>query len=700
MATNRYDVFPQADFSFMEYQPEDFTPDLSMLDSLLGGLQQEWDEGRGQLKKIMPDYLRKSPEDAEAAKAFRAKYDQHILDIADAYASGDINAGRRSMKDAIRMMEEDQLPGGEYFELERRNKEYAAKAEEIRKTYKDNPRVAEYLISQIQIEPLRDPDTGNWGSIGSPSQMHADIPETDITGWFNTMLDNIKPTLLKQGWSKKQVDAITSIEDLKTMTGRQFNDIAMILVSSFPRQYQQSIAQRYTADLYHDPNTPQVNPTQVFDLDADGKLMVDDKGRAVFANTPLGNLFRGHVLAGTHVDVKDQLTKVKDDITLEREKSRLRKTELDHEFNLGREQYQTQVYTIDPGIPDWDLKVGDDGKIVDVKSALWLKPGFYEGDAALKASDLHGKGFKDYLQSDKAKENPALQTILGEFEDYIETLDNKKAYEFVKDQYEGMAKAMKTADAIYTSYGAKEKDSIEKVLIGDTDAKGNARIGNIRNMTIITQEPGKTPKSMTYALFAQEYGLTDDSFVKRASALGTVRSDNAIAPSGHKISIALGDKGKDAGKSIEIIASSISLQDAAFKSPEFTLQQARNNLGVDRTEAVFTGIPEVDETFGKVYAVGNTRFRKDLIEEELFKLYTNPGYRSDDPVWKKRVDDLENEKEKLTKNPKLNTFVRRQADLYSYDTDMPLVNPKTGEPLLTLDDIAQFKAFVTNPNKK
>ena len=589
-------------------------------------------------------------------------------------------------------MEEDQLPGGEYFELERRNEEYAAEVDRIRKQYKDNPRVAEYLVDQINIQPLKDPDTGNWGSIAPPDNMYTDIPETDITGWFNTMLDNIKPTLLSQGWSQKDVDSITSIYDLKTRTGRQFNDIAAMLASSFPREYQQSIAQRYAADMYNDSATPRVNPTQIFEVDANGNVITDDAGRYVFANTPLGNLFRGHTLASTHVDVKDQLTKVRDDLSFEAYKSTLRKKEQEHEFNLGQEQFRTQVYTVDPGIPEFDLKIGEDGKMLSTeygkKGKLWMYTDPYGYvTQGIKEGEFANTEFKTFLKSDKAKQNPALQTITDRFADYIETLDNKKAYEFVKNQYEVMSDAMRTTDAIYTSYSPKEKDTIEQVLIGDTDAKGNARIGNIRNMHIITQERGKPPKTMTYAQFAQEYNLTDDAFVKSASALGTVRSDNGIAPSGHKISLSLGGKGKNAGKSIEVIASSISLADAAFKSPEHTLQQARNNMGVDRTEAVFTGIPELDKD-GKYYAVGVTKFKKDIVDENLFELYTNSGYKTEDSVWRKQVEELELEKEKLIKNPKLNTFVRRQADLYRYSDD-------TKAPF-TLDELANLKSEIVN----
>jgi len=698
MATNRYDVFPQADYSFMEYQQEDFKPDLSMLDSLLGGLQDEWDTGQGALKKIMPDYLRRSKEDSAAAKAFRAKYDQSILDIASAYASGDINAGRRMMKDATRQMEEDQLPGGEYFELERRNKEYAAEAERIRKQYEDNPRVAEYLVNQINIQPLKDPDTGNWGSINPPDNMYSDIPETDITGWFNTMLDNIKPTLIQQGWSKKQVDSITSIHDLQTLSGRQFNEIAEMLASSFPREYIQSISQRYAADMYHDPSTPVLNPAKVFDTDANGKVIYDDRGRAVFADTPLGNLFKGHTLAATHTDINNQLTKVKDDLSLEAYKSRLRKDEQDYEFNLGQEQYRTQVFTVDPGIPDFNVKLGDDGK------AYFERPqsdfdntplGQLAANHPLRAKGLidnskTAKPFKEYIKSQEAQANPVMASIYGDFKDVIDGMDNKEAYEFVKHHYEIQQDKMKTSDAIYINYSPKKRDVVQKGLIGNVDGKGVAAIGNIRNMTIITQDPGKPPKEMSFGQFLQEHGLDDGEFVKQAFVHGDVRSDNSIAPSGHKISVSLGDGKSSRGKSIEIIASNISLQDAAFKAPEFTLQQARNNPSVSRTEAVFTGIPELDAE-GKVYAVGRDIRQLDVVDEALFNLYTSEGYRDDDPVWSQRVEQLEKEKEKLIKNPKLNTFVRRQADLYNYADDK--------KAPYTLDQLAELKGYLSNPKK-
>ena len=45
MALNRFDTFLPNDYQFQVYQPQEYVPDLGMLDSLLGGLQKEYDTG-------------------------------------------------------------------------------------------------------------------------------------------------------------------------------------------------------------------------------------------------------------------------------------------------------------------------------------------------------------------------------------------------------------------------------------------------------------------------------------------------------------------------------------------------------------------------------------------------------------------------------------------------------------------------------
>lgn len=170
MANNRFDQFVPSDFSFSIHTPQEYTPDLSMLDSLLGGLQKEYDTGMSTLNKIMPNYLRNSPSDVEAAQQFRAKYDTLIEQASEAFAGGNVNEGRRLMSQGMREIEKDQLPGGDYYELERRVREYKGIVDKYNKMYKDSPGgYLPQILDRIGITDFRDPETGEAQSIADPN---------------------------------------------------------------------------------------------------------------------------------------------------------------------------------------------------------------------------------------------------------------------------------------------------------------------------------------------------------------------------------------------------------------------------------------------------------------------------------------------------------------------------------------------------
>lgn len=167
---NRYDQFLDNDYSFQVYQPQEWQPNLEVMDEVLTGLQTEYDTGLGELERIMPNYLRQSESDTQAAQQFRQKYDNLIAQTTDAFTKGNINEGRRMMREGLREIEKDQLPGGDYYELERRVGEYKGIIDKYNKIYKDAP--GEYLpeiLNRIGITEFRNPETGEAQSIIDPN---------------------------------------------------------------------------------------------------------------------------------------------------------------------------------------------------------------------------------------------------------------------------------------------------------------------------------------------------------------------------------------------------------------------------------------------------------------------------------------------------------------------------------------------------
>jgi len=178
MAISRYDQFLDNDYSFQQYTPVEWQPNLEVMDEVLTGLQTEYDTGMGQLERIMPDYWRDSESDTQAAQQFRSKYDNLIAQTTDAFTKGNINEGRRLMNEGLREIERDKLPGGEYFELERRKKEYDLEDKKLQTIYLDpkssqyNPQDYEYYKNKLKenASPFKD-EQGNYGTIETPEMV-------------------------------------------------------------------------------------------------------------------------------------------------------------------------------------------------------------------------------------------------------------------------------------------------------------------------------------------------------------------------------------------------------------------------------------------------------------------------------------------------------------------------------------------------
>lgn len=684
MANNRFDTYLPLDLGFQVYAPQEFTPDLSMLDSLLGGLQKEYDTGMSALNRIMPNYLRNSPTDVEAAKQFKSKYDSIIEQTSEAFANGNINEGRRLMSQGLRQIEQDQLPGGDFYELERRVGEYQNEVKRLRELYKDNPRIAEYAIAnKIGLTDFRNPETGEAQSIQSASDIYKDVSDKDISAWFNQTLDNIKDTLIQQGWSRNKVDAITTIHDLKTLTGREFSDVMGILVNTFPEEFKQSIAQRYAADKYFNPNLPNIDPTKVFETTVNERgeleILTDDKDRPVFANTPMANMIRGYALAGTRITPKDQLVEDDDEILLENLKHNLRKKEIDYEFNLGNETLRTQVFTKGSGMPELNLTFDKKGLRDERVEMRWSQ---INKQLEPKTVVSHKPNFKEYIKSEEAeREYPALVDLGHRFNDYIENLSDDKAFDFLVKKYNEKRDALQTADVQYEIYGnPKRLQARREVLIGSVDRNGTGRIGNIRNKTIIVRSEGSEPKAYKFQDFLNQYGITKEEFIGNTSVHGSIRSDNPLVASGEEMSYTRED-----GTGISFTASDISLEDAQFKSPEYTLHQARAYGGVDKTKSVYIGVPELDQQYGRVYAEGQDLYESDIIAQRM----------DDFSLPQDELQELADRYAELKDNPNKDTYVGR---------DVKIISATTGEDLttkegLTLDKIAYLKSMLLNEQR-
>lgn len=268
MAISRYDQFLDNDYSFQQYQPQEWQPNLEVMDNALTGLQTEYDTGLGELERIMPNYLRQSDSDTQAAKEFRSKYDNLIAQTTDAFTKGNINEGRRMMREGLREIEKDQLPGGDYYELERRVDEYKNIVDKYNEMYKDAP--GEYLpeiLNRVKITDFRNPKTGEAQSIIDPNMgAYVNIGEE-----LNKRLDGFKSdkgTVIKIGdrWiyeeSREEVkDSDIQRAAQKILSEPRFRQQLGLETDMFTRGINENAIQEYK--LQNAQSTLPSNPRQL-----------------------------------------------------------------------------------------------------------------------------------------------------------------------------------------------------------------------------------------------------------------------------------------------------------------------------------------------------------------------------------------------------------------------------------------------------
>lgn len=212
---NRYDELLQNDYSFQQYTPVDWAPNLEVMDEVLTGLQTEYDTGLGQLERIMPKHLQQFEGDVQGAREFRSKYDNLIAQTTDAFASGNINEGRRLMNEGLREIERDKLPGGDYYELERRLTEYQTEDLKLQKIFLDpanfKPDAYNYYKEQLDkgISPFKD-EEGRYGTIQGPEMIRTYTDEEET----NQMLKGISmlpasSVALDPEFSAAELDGLT-----------------------------------------------------------------------------------------------------------------------------------------------------------------------------------------------------------------------------------------------------------------------------------------------------------------------------------------------------------------------------------------------------------------------------------------------------------------------------------------------------------
>lgn len=635
---NRFDQFPEYDFSFTEYQAQPFVPDLTGLDKTLADLQTEYDN----LPNLeIPKYIQESPTDVAAVKQYKNKYTSLKDNIVDQFASGNITGGRRLMSEMQRTIEKDKQPGGDFYELENRYAQYLAEQKKVNEFFKDNPRLINYGLSQIGITDFRDPKTGEANPILGAS-VYKDFNQKEFNDWLNQTVDNIKDTLLDQGVSKRKLDSITTLYEFQELMGREFDDVFATLKAQLSPEQIQGLQQRYAAEKFYG-NTNAQNPEEYID-----------------------NVLKGAAWGRARQELDTDRLKDDNEILLYKTKK-----EIDKAYEVI--QMRSQIATNNSGMPDINnLKIGNNGEIIQ-QIKVPGTTGFRGANIPnIITSGSQNLKFTEFIQSEEAQQKyPELvneyNSLRQKYGEQMDNMSEKEVADFTKNYYQQKKDKMSTDDAVINVWTGDTKKAAQENIIGKNG------LGSITLMTINVQEPGKAMKPLTYEEFLDEYNMSPEEAADLIQVQGEMNVDNPFVPSG--INAAFISKN---GKGVKIVLSNADIQDARIKEGGFELSSVLFDGSKNESAPVFTGIPQIDSEYGRLKTIGEDVLTSDILKRTLLS-----------PDVTEEEKNIAREKlQKIQNNPTLDKFEYRESKVISTKTGLPI--PKKGGGNVTLGDITNL----------
>jgi len=300
-AINRYRRnLPTLDPTMYKHTPVETLPDISTLGQLTSSYQQIYDLA-GNLPK--PKYF--PGREADVQKYYIDPIASKKKDAAEYFMSGNNAAGVRALKEINQFIYNAKQPGGVFNQFEKEAEEGYAKIKQYETdTFKENPLLAKYAVSNIKLNPFIT-EQGNYGGLGYGTYVR-DVPQKEWNEFYNQTLDNIKETLISEGYDRRALDGISTLHQFKQISGTTYERALDILDKTLPDEYKRSMVQQYDAQRYFNPDLPEINPAQIWEYEYDkaGNPIAykkDSKGNRILANTPLASQLSGHAEAAAHI---------------------------------------------------------------------------------------------------------------------------------------------------------------------------------------------------------------------------------------------------------------------------------------------------------------------------------------------------------------------------------------------------------------
>lgn len=687
MANNRFDTYLPLDLGFQVYTPQEYTPDLSMLDSLLGGLQKEYDAGMSTLNRIMPNYWREHPTDIQAAKNYRSKFDSAIAQTSEAFANGNINEGRRLMADAMREIEKDQLPGGEYYELERRAKEASEQDKALKKTYLDeykSPELYQYARARMidSAQPFKDPDTGEYGIVGSPT-MAKHIPQEEVVNQLDKIIDNIQADqVVYGGYRGRKLEGVSFKQLLERgeIEKIDYSKVANVLASAVSPEMMASYNQLGAALGMTGNQGRAVATEEEF-----------KNTGSVFAPTMLGNTLESLAQSKVYSKQTDKSKILTDEFS----KERALKKAADEDDRLRA--FRTTVYTKGSGMTEF--KVDSKGKIIpNDKLPIEQRSNFaIMGDIYSPQSGRSEINMSSLIESPGNYETqfPGITGIVEEFKELLKDMPAKKAADFVQKKYNEKKQRLSVTEDIMYPFNEKEREYYNNLYIGTSKGKDEGALGLSSQMTVTVYEPGKEPEVYSgVQAFLDEKGISRGEWTRNTNTYGDVRADNPAVVAGIR-----GSYVDNEGKVYDFSLSHKDEQAMREELPLSILGSTMMDGGLSESHSTNIVLPSVDDTGNPVlenrllYSKGQDVYESDELIENIGEYERAKALGTELPFREAEYDKMKERYNLISNNPTMNTYAKRKALIYDAQTDKPLIDAEgkqiTYEDLLRLNRMMQ-----------
>lgn len=204
MGISRFEQFAPVDFNDMPI----VTPDVAMIDSMLGQFQGEYDQG---VSKFSEANFKNLGADAITAQQLRQAQNQMVDDISEKYVKG-VGEGRQAMSQGLRDLTRDYKEGGQRYAINKNYESFMAQRADLQKRVGLSE--AQGGITQDQMAAWEQYTLGNFGKKGGTAAdeygIWGSIAMDDVAKHVN---GNLRALEIAKDWKANKVSTGQWIKD-------------------------------------------------------------------------------------------------------------------------------------------------------------------------------------------------------------------------------------------------------------------------------------------------------------------------------------------------------------------------------------------------------------------------------------------------------------------------------------------------------